>query len=342
MSLAWPLGDLLSTDTLYTCFKYAAGFGLAGSTIAATGLYLYQCKLIYPSYVPEGSRKIVPTPKDVALPYEDVKLTTSDGVKIRAYVIPARRKQISTEDLKMASPSARKEIAEKEVADWTEEMGQDEAIEYAKSRPTIILFHANAGNVGHRVPIARKFNADYKCNVFMLSYRGYGLSEGSASEMGIRKDVDAAFDYIRAHPILGSTKLVAYGQSIGGAVCLYTGYKYSDLLSGIIIENTFLSLPNLVPLVLPQLPKFLLPLLLTEQWDATLSLPHIPPSLPMLFLSGKRDALVPPAQMQELYRIRGDGKKRWKELDGEHNDTYLAKGYWEEVGDWLHEEVETP
>ena len=44
--------------------------------------------------------------------------------------------------------------------------------QYAKSRPTVVLFHANAGNVGHRVPIARKFNADYKCNVFMLSYRG--------------------------------------------------------------------------------------------------------------------------------------------------------------------------
>lgn len=26
--------------------------------------------------------------------------------------------------------------------------------------------------MGHRVPLARHFNVDYKCNVFMLSYRG--------------------------------------------------------------------------------------------------------------------------------------------------------------------------
>ena len=92
---------------------------------------------------------------------------------------------------------------------------------------------------------------------------------------------------------------------------------------------------------MPQLPSFLLPLLLTERWDASTCLPHISPKLPILFLSGKRDALIPPAQMARLYELRGDGKKRWKELDGEHNDTYLAKGYWEEIGDWLKEEVET-
>lgn len=34
------------------------------------------------------------------------------------------------------------------------------------------MFHANAGNVGHRIPLARKFVSELKCNVFMLSYRG--------------------------------------------------------------------------------------------------------------------------------------------------------------------------
>lgn len=38
--------------------------------------------------------------------------------------------------------------------------------------------------MGHRIPLARKFNVEFKCNVFMLSYRGYGKSEGFASEMG--------------------------------------------------------------------------------------------------------------------------------------------------------------
>ena len=139
--------------------QYAAGAGLLGSTLAATGLYLYQCRLIYPSYVPDGSRKsesilescslmflssncdaalelsradprpVVPTPIDVALAYEDVKMTTSDGVRIRGFVIPARRSQVSTPDLKAMSPGERKTVAEKEVGDWIVEMGDEKAVE---------------------------------------------------------------------------------------------------------------------------------------------------------------------------------------------------------------------
>ena len=30
--------------------------------------------------------------------------------------------------------------------------------------------------MGHRVPLARKFNVDHHCNVFMLSYRGCVLA----------------------------------------------------------------------------------------------------------------------------------------------------------------------
>jgi fermentation-respiration switch protein FrsA (DUF1100 family) len=131
-----------------------------------------------------------------------------------------------------------------------------------------------------------------------------------------------------------------YGQSIGGAVCLYAAAKFSDKISGVIIENTFVSLSSLIPFILPQLPKALLPLLLTEKWDAAKAMPHIPAWTPILFLSGKRDQLVPPSQMKALLELRADGKSRWREFDGEHNDTFLARGYWEEVAKWLREEIE--
>ena len=68
-------------------------------------------------------------------------------------------------------------------------------LQYAKSRPTVLLFHANAGNVGHRVPIARKFNADYKCNVFMLSYRGSACRD---LIVVLLADVNIGMDYQRA------------------------------------------------------------------------------------------------------------------------------------------------
>jgi predicted esterase len=93
---------------------------------------------------------------------------------------------------------------------------------------------------------------------------------------------------------------------------------------------------------MPQLPTFLLPVLLTERWDASHTLPHVPPHTPLLMLSGKRDLLVPPSQMVELRRIRekNGGEVRWREFDGEHNDTFLAPGYWDEIYMWLKDMVE--
>ena len=76
----------------------------------------------------------------------------------------------------------------------------------------------------------------------MLSYRGYGLSEGSADEAGMKIDAQVALDYITNHPTLRFSKVIAFGQSIGGAVAIDLASKNSDVLHGIIIENTFLSL----------------------------------------------------------------------------------------------------
>jgi hypothetical protein len=47
---------------------------------------------------------------------------------------------------------------------------------------------ANAGNMGHRLPIVRIFHERYRANVFIFSYRGYGLSEGEAHERGMKQD----------------------------------------------------------------------------------------------------------------------------------------------------------
>lgn len=65
----------------------------------------------------------------VGLPYEDVTITTSDKVKLTAYVIPARRTFISTAELKSMNEAQRKAAAEKEIERWTKEMAEDDAVE---------------------------------------------------------------------------------------------------------------------------------------------------------------------------------------------------------------------
>ncbi|KAK9687389.1 bem46 protein, variant, partial [Basidiobolus ranarum] len=168
---------------LPTSLKYLLAFTGVATLSGLTLVYLLQCKLIYPAYFPSGSRKKVDFPSLYDMDdYEDVTLTTSDGEELKAYLITRETEEIT------------------------------------RKAPTLLYLHANAGNMGHRLPIAKRFHQRFRCNILMLSYRGYGFSTGSPSESGLRIDAQTALNFILGHPLLKNTKIVVYGQSIGGAV----------------------------------------------------------------------------------------------------------------------------
>ncbi|KAH7338290.1 Alpha/Beta hydrolase protein [Rhizoctonia solani] len=229
--------------------------------------------------------------------------------------------------------------------------------DYARSRPTVLFLHANAGNVGHRVPLAKVFYYKMRCNVLMLSYRGYGLSEGQPSEKGLKLDAQTAFDYILEHPILSKTRIVLYGQSIGGAVAFYLAHANASSIAALIVENTFMTLPSLIPTVLPVAAP--LAFLCHQLWDSASAARKLPKSVPVLLLSGSQDELVPPSQVRGLFDIlRGAGIESSEEgneedkivlqgaenkrllvfkkfPNGHHNDTCIQPTYWDTVHDFL-------
>ncbi|CAO3650107.1 unnamed protein product [Mucor hiemalis] len=186
----------------------------------------------------------------------------------------------------------------------------------ARRAPTILYFHvkttakiANAGNMGHRLPIAKILHNRFECNVVMLSYRGYGKSEGSPNEKGLRIDAQTMLDFVRGHHILKDTPLVAYGQSIGGAVAIDLVSRNEDSFSGLMIENTFLSLPKLIPSVMPFLKHFTF--LCHQQWASEKSIRHIVKT-PILFLAGAKDELIPPFHMAPLNELSDTrAEKTW-------------------------------
>jgi fermentation-respiration switch protein FrsA (DUF1100 family) len=114
---------------------------------------------------------------------------------------------------------------------------------------TFLMFHGNAGNIGHRLPIAKILANDMHCNVLMLQYRGYGLSTGNPNEKGITIDAQTGLDYIRSRAELKKTKIVIYGQSLGGAVGigLAAGNKEQGDIAAVVLENTFLSIKKMIP-----------------------------------------------------------------------------------------------
>jgi fermentation-respiration switch protein FrsA (DUF1100 family) len=154
------------------------------------------------------------------------------------------------------------------------------------------MFHGNAGNIGYRLPIAKILSEEMGCNVLMLQYRGYGRSTGTPNEKGLTIDAQTGLDYIRQRSELKHTKIVIYGQSLGGAVGIGLAAKNQaegDIVA-MILENTFISIRKLIPSAFPPA-RFLAPLC-HQVWPAEDILPQLR-DIPILFLSGLQDEIVP-------------------------------------------------
>jgi len=206
-----------------------------------------------------------------------------------------------------------------------------------KKLPTIVFFHGNAGNIGLRLPNAIQMFKYLQANVFMVEYRGYGDSDDTnPTERGLKLDSEAALRFIRSHEHIDSNNVFVFGRSLGGAVAFHLA-RYAEQsgipLAGIMVENTFLSISKMVDQLMPFLTP-IKPLVLTLDWNSGLIAPQI--QMPVLYLAGGQDELVPTSHMQTLYktsaRVSRCAKMHVVE-NGTHNDTWLhgGKAYWEAI-----------
>lgn len=197
---------------------------------------------------------------------------------------------------------------------------------------TVLFMHGNAGNISHRLPIARVFSEQMGCNIFLLSYRGYGLSTGKPSERGLLIDAQTALEWILSQESLRDHHIFVYGQSLGGALAVKLVERNQSRISAMILENTFRSMRSLIPSAFP--PAKYLARFCHQVWASEEKLPLIK-GLPVLFLSGLKDELVPPAHMKALYDCCKT-KKVWRELpNGSHNDTVGEPGYFEYIYEFI-------
>jgi len=286
-----------------TALSYLRIPALATSGLAALGsslLYFKQNDIIYPASIPAGSRTEVPTPDQFGLQdAESITFPTPDDEVLHAYL------------LRPSEPSLKKNV-------------------------TLVTFHGNAGNVGHRLPIGKVLSESLGCHVFMVEYRGYGLSTGAPDENGLSIDAQTALDYVRNHPELRKTTLVLYGQSLGGAVAvklLQTNEQVGDI-AAVILENTFLSIRKMIPAVMPAA-KYLTPFC-HQRWDSESTLAKVKDkSIPILFLSGARDEIVPASMMKQLYDVCPT-RKIWRTFpNGHHNSTVAEPGYFDAIWEFL-------
>lgn len=131
--------------------------------------------LYYPE-TPSNSHIFVPAPNTVGLPFENITIKSLDSTKLHAFLILQPQPQQCC---------------------------------------TILFFHGNAGNIGHRLSNAKGMYRHLKANILLLEYRGYGLSEGVPSESGFYKDAQAAFNYLCSRQDINKDRIIVFGRSLG-------------------------------------------------------------------------------------------------------------------------------
>ncbi|XP_035250063.1 protein ABHD13 [Anguilla anguilla] len=277
---------------LILTFHLQGGVLLLGLILVSVAgiLYKFQDVLLYFPEQPPSSRLYVPMP--TGIPHENVFIRAKDGVRLNLLLL--------------------------------RHAGEGPA---PGSGPTIIYFHGNAGNIGHRVPNALLMLVNLKANVALLDYRGYGKSEGEPGEEGLQLDAQAALDFVCARPDLDRGRVVLFGRSLGGAVAVRLAAENPHRVAAVVLENTFLSIPHMAATLFSFLPVRYLPLWCYK--NKFLSYRRVAQCrMPTLFVSGLSDQLIPPVMMKQLYELSPSRTKRMAVFpDGTHNDTWQCQGY---------------
>lgn len=172
--------------------------------------YQIQDNLLYHPEMPQHSRCYVAQPSIFNIPYEVVHIRSTDNVMLHAF--------------------------------WMRQPG-----EKSKFVPTVLYFHGNAGNIGHRLQNAKGFIMRCGVNVLMVDYRGYGQSTGEPSEQGLHDDARATFNYLLTRNDLDHNQICLFGRSLGGAVAidLAADTEYSRSIMCVIVENSFTSIQEM-------------------------------------------------------------------------------------------------
>ncbi|KAK6627585.1 hypothetical protein RUM44_010063 [Polyplax serrata] len=299
----WALAGatLLSCVLLYWVLGGLIPFLLL--TFAATGI-LYQLEdyLLFHPDLPPHSRLFVSLPSVFGLPYESIFTRSGDGTLIHLFLI-----------MQPGDSSAK--------------------------APTLLFFHGNAGNVGHRLQNMVGLYQFLHCNIVMLEYRGYGLSQGTPTEEGIYMDARAALDFISSRQDFNHKEIILFGRSLGGAVAidLSCNFLYSQKIWCLIIENSFTSIPDMARILLGWKILRKLPLICYKsKFMSKNKISQV--NVPTLFVSGLSDSLVPSRMMKELYNLCSSKHKKLLEFPtGTHNETWTCQGYYNGLDAFIRE-----
>ena len=193
--------------------------------------------------------------------------------------------------------------------------------------PVVAFFHGNAELIDHQMDMVSGYH-DLGISVLLPEFRGYGRSEGKATETAIVNDALKFIDMIRRRSDVDGSALIIHGRSIGGAIAAQVAAKQPP--AALILQSTLYNAAKKAhhfgaPAILLKNP------MRTDRAVTSLD-------IPMLFFHGTHDRIIPPTHGRDLSRLVPHA--RYIEYDTDHNH-FPGPGngadYWRQIESLLRE-----
>ncbi len=189
--------------------------GLVVVLYLGAGLFLRlnETNLVFPR---EAAATGLTAPADsLHLPYRSVNFTTTDSVRLNAWVIPSR---------------------------------SDDSTGY-----WILLCHGQTGNVATTTrPQYYAYLRDIGVNILAFDWRGFGASTGTPSEEGLYSDATAAYEYLRNVERVPADHIIIFGHSLGTAPAIELATRVPA--AGLVTEGAPMSVRARAQELYPWLP----------------------------------------------------------------------------------------
>ncbi|MDB6067825.1 MAG: hypothetical protein JWR26_4033 [Pedosphaera sp.] len=214
------------------------------------------------------------TGAEVGRPFHDFIFTAPDGVRLSAWFFPAE--------------------------------------EDSPRRDSVLLIcHGNAGNISHRVQLCRVLLRS-GASVMVFDYRGYGRSEGAASEEGTYLDAQAAYRWLRQQGY-APKDIILFGESLGGGIASELALR--EPVGGLVLHSTFTSIAKLGGEMFPWLPVRWIN---TIKYDTVTKLPRL--NVPLLIMHSREDEYIAFSHAEKNFAAANE-PKMFLETDGGHDYT---------------------
>jgi fermentation-respiration switch protein FrsA (DUF1100 family) len=232
------------------------------------GVYLvmrgYEQQFVY-----APSAFIKKTPRQVKLSFDNIALTTDDGVNIQGWFIPAH--------------------------------GPEETSASNSPPATLLFFHGAVGNISDYLGKVHLLH-DMGVDVFTIDYHGYGRSGGAPSESGLAGDALAAYFYLTEKRHVKPERIYLYGEDLGAAVAIDLATKVPA--AGLITEGASTSVIEKIEEAWPLIPW---QYLLRNKFDSLTKIRDV--HMPLLIIHSADDEVVSFNDSRRLCALAPDPKE---------------------------------